>query len=283
MMHVPHSFAAQATGRPFGLTASSTPATIAAMQHHAIEIRTEDGHCPAHVFRPATEAPWPAVLLYMDGIGMRPALHTLGRRLADGGYYVLMPDMFYRAGAYTAPDPKALFADEAIRKAHFAKFFAPDFLARAMRDTRAFLEFLDEQPDVNARHIGITGYCMGGRLAVAAAGTFGDRVAAAAAFHPGNVVTDAPDSPHLLAPKIRARIYVAAATDDPSFPEAHKQRLEQALRDAGVDHVVETYPARHGWVLEDTPVHDEACTERHWHALLDLFGTTIAAGSVSRG
>src|SRR6266545_1676151 len=137
------------------------------MSHQTIEIRTDDGTCPAHVFRPATTGgPWPAVLFYMDGIGMRPALHALAERLASGGYYVLLPDLFYRAGAYTAPEPKQLFGDEAVRKAHFAKFFAPDFVDRAMRDTRAFLAHLDAEPDARARVIGITGYCMGGRLSL---------------------------------------------------------------------------------------------------------------------
>ncbi|HEU0031474.1 MAG TPA: dienelactone hydrolase family protein [Kofleriaceae bacterium] len=248
------------------------------MSHETTEIVTDDGTCPAHVFRPAGTGPWPAVLLYMDGIGMRPALHAIAERLASGGYYVLMPDMFYRGGPYVAPDPKQLFADEAMRKAHFAKFFAPDFIDRAMRDTRAFLAFLDAQPDARADRIAVAGYCMGGRLAIVAAGTFGDRIAAAAAFHPGNVVTDAPDSAHLLAPGIRARVYVAGATDDATFTDDHKQRLADALTAAGVDHVIETYPARHGFVPADTPVHDPACADRHWRALFDLLGQTIARG-----
>lgn len=250
------------------------------MAREAIEIRTEDGTCRAHVFRPGGTGhgtgPWPAVLFYMDGIGMRPALHALGERLAAGGYYVLMPDMFYRAGAYTAPDPKQLFSDEAMRNAHFAKFAAPDFLARAMRDTRAFLAHFDTQPDARAQRIGVVGYCMGGRLGLGAAGTFGERIAAVAAFHPGQLVTDAADSPHLLAANMRARIYIAAATEDASFTVEHQQRLDEALTAGGVDHVIETYPARHGWVPSDTPVHDEACTERHWRALFELFGKTLA-------
>ena len=246
------------------------------MAHETIEIKTEDGTCPAHVFRPDVTGPWPAVLLYMDGIGMRPALYPLGERLAKGGYYVLMPDMFYRAGAYTAPEPAKLFSDEAIRKAHFAKFTVPDFMARAMRDTRAFLAHFDDEPAVRAERIGIVGYCMGGRLGLGAAGTFGDRIAAVAAIHPGHLAIEtAPDSPHLLASAMRAKIYVAAASDDASFPDEQKQRLADALTAAGVDHTIETYPAKHGWVPTDTPVHDEACTERHWRAVFELFGKTL--------
>jgi carboxymethylenebutenolidase len=243
------------------------------MSHTTIELRTDDGLCPAHVFRPEGAGPWPAVLFYMDGIGMRPALHALGERLAGAGYYVLMPDMFYRVGPYTAPDPKALFSDEAVRNAHFAKFRSETFMADAMRDTRAFLAYLDAQPDARATKILTTGYCMGGRLSLMAAGTFGDRIAAAAAFHPGGLVTDTPDSPHLLAQQIRAKVYVAGAMEDQTFPEEHKQRLVAALAAAGVDHVVETYPARHGWVPSDTPVHDPAQAERHWSSLLSLFAS----------
>jgi len=120
--------------------------------------------------------------------------------------------------------------------------------------------------------IGITGYCMGGLMSLTAAGTYPDRVAAAASYHGGRLATDAPDSPHRLAPKMKARIYVAGAIEDQSFPDDMKARLEQALTDAGVDHKIETYPAKHGWVLRDTPVYDAAAAERHWNTLLALFG-----------
>lgn len=246
------------------------------MTHQTIEIRTDDGACPAHVIRPEGAGPWPAVLMYMDGIGMRQALVDIAERLASGGYYVLLPDLYYRVGAYVAPEPAKLFGDEATRKAHFAKFFAPDFMARAIRDTRSFLAHLDATPEARAERIGITGYCMGGRLSLMAAGTFGERVAAAAAFHPANLANDAPDSPHLLAPQMRARIYVAGAIEDASFPDEQKQRLDEALTQAKVEHVIETYPARHGWVPSDTPVHDPACAERHWRALFDLFGKALS-------
>jgi carboxymethylenebutenolidase len=119
--------------------------------------------------------------------------------------------------------------------------------------------------------VGTTGYCLGGGLSLAAAGNFPDRVAAAASFHGGRLATDAPDSPHLLAPKMKAKVYVAGATDDPSFPEDMKSRLIDALARAGVDHTVETWPARHGWVPSDTPVHDPAQAERHFRTLFDLF------------
>ena len=130
--------------------------------------------------------------------------------------------------------------------------------ANVMRDTGAFLEYLGALADARAAKIGTTGYCMGGRFSLTAAGTFPDRIAAAASFHGGNLATDAPDSPHLLAPKMRGvKLYFAAAVEDPSFPDDMKQRLEEALTAAGVDHRIETYAGmRHGWVPSDTPVHN---------------------------
>jgi carboxymethylenebutenolidase len=118
---------------------------------------------------------------------------------------------------------------------------------------------------------------MGGRLSMAAAGTFPDRITAAASYHASGLATDDPNSPHRLAPKIQARVYVAGAIEDAGFDDAQKERFDRALTEAGVDHVVETYPARHGWVPADMPVHDEAQTERHWRTLFKLFNETLTA------
>ncbi|HEX6839159.1 MAG TPA: dienelactone hydrolase family protein [Polyangia bacterium] len=243
-----------------------------------IEIRTDDGVCPAHVLHPDGAGPWPGVLVYMDGIGMRPAIVAIGERLAAGGYYVLLPDLFYRAGAYVPPDPKKVFTDEATR-AEWRKLMATaGGAANIMRDTAAYLAHFAGNPSVRQPRIGATGYCMGGRMALEAAGQYPDRFAGVAAFHPGGLATDAPDSPHLLAPKMKARVYVAGAEDDSSFPVEQKQRLEAALTAAGVAHRIETYPARHGWVPSDMPVHDAAQAERHWKALFDLFAATLPRG-----
>lgn len=236
-----------------------------------IDLRTDDGVCPAHVLHPDGDGPWPGVLMYMDGIGLRPALVAMGERLAAGGYYVLLPDLFWRAGGYVAPDPKTLFTDEAARAAWRKVMSTAGAVANVMRDTAAFLAHFAAQPRVRQPRIGATGYCMGGRMALAAAGEYPDRFAAVAAFHPGGLATDAPDSPHLLAPKMKARIYVAGAADDATFPDEQKRRLDEALTAAGVEHRIETYPARHGWVPSDTPVHDPAQAERHWKALFDFF------------
>ena len=144
-----------------------------------------------------------------------------------------------------------------------------------MSDVPAFLEYLESRPDVLTGAVGVTGYCLGGRLSLTAAGTFPNRIAAAASYHAGHLATDAPDSPHRLAPAMNARVYVAGAIEDPGFDDAQKQRLEDALTAANVDHQIETYNARHGWVPSDTPVHDEAATEKHWQTLFALLEQTL--------
>jgi carboxymethylenebutenolidase len=240
-----------------------------------IEIKTKDGTCPSYVYRPAAGGPWPAVLVFMDGIGIRPAMLEIGERLATYGYYVLLPDLFYRSGPYEPMDPHTVFSDPEKRKVLMEKFFAPASPANVMSDTRAFLDYLASEPEVKPGGIGTTGYCLGGLMSLTAAGTYPDRVVAAASYHGGRLASDAPDSPHLLAPKMKARVYVAGAIEDQSFPDEMKQRLEKALTDAGVDHRIETYPARHGWVLRDTPVYDAAAAERHWQSLTSLFDSTL--------
>ena len=237
-----------------------------------VEITTAEGVCPSYVFRPASgNGPWPAVLVYMDGLGIRPAMLDLGVRLAKSGYFVLLPDLYYRSGPYEAMDARTVFSDPEQRKRLVEKFSSHISQAKVMSDTRAFIDYLASEPDVKAGGIGVTGYCMGGRMALTAAGTYPDRIVAAASFHGSQLASDAADSPHLLAPQMKARLYVAGALDDASFPDAMKQRLEAALTEAGVAHVVETYPAKHGWVFSDTPVYDAAASERHWRELLALF------------
>jgi carboxymethylenebutenolidase len=213
--------------------------------------------------------------MFMDGVGIRPAMLEVGEQLAGHGYFVLLPDMFYRAGPYEPMDARTVFTDPEKRKVLREKLAVHVTPANMMSDTRAFLDYLAAQPDVKKGGIGTVGYCMGGGLAFRAAGTYPASIVASASYHPAGLATDAPDSPHLLAPKIRARVYVAKATEDPSFPDEMKSRLETALTEAHVDHKIETYPARHGWVLRDTPVYDAAATERHWETMLGLFGEKL--------
>jgi carboxymethylenebutenolidase len=241
-----------------------------------IAITTKDGVCPSYVFRPSGNGVWPAVLVFMDGLGIRPAMLQIGERLATHGYFVLVPDLFYRSGPYEPMDPRKIFTDPEQRKILMEKFMGPASAANIMSDTGAFLDYLAAQPDVKPGGIGTTGYCMGGLMSLTAAGTYPNRIVATASYHGGRLATDAPDSPHLLAPKIKSRVYIAGAIEDQSFTDEMKARLEDALTKAGVDHTIETYPAKHGWVFPDVPVYDAAAAERHWQTMLALFAAKLS-------
>jgi carboxymethylenebutenolidase len=243
------------------------------MARTLVDIATDDGVCPSSMFIPSTPVPAPAVIMYMDGIGIRPALFEMGERLAHDGYFVLLPDLFYRGGPYTAPSPITLFSDLELRAKWSGSHASTATQSNVMRDTAAFLTFLAGRSEVRGTKVGTTGYCMGGGLALAAAAFYPDRIVAAAAFHAGRLATDDPTSPHLLVPKLTARVYVAAANNDPAD---QTERFARALAESGVAHEVLTYPAKHGWVPSDTPMHDPEQAERHWKALRDLFGATLA-------
>ena len=240
-----------------------------------IEISTRDGICPSYVYRPAAGGPWPAVLVYMDGLGIRPAMLEVGERLAAYGYYVLLPDLYYRSGPYEPMDPKIVFCSPEARKVLREKFLAHATQADIMSDTAGFLTHLSIQSDIKAGGIGTTGYCMGGLMSLTAAGTYPDRIVATASYHGGRLATNAPDSPHLLAPKMLSKVYIGGAIEDPGFPDDMKDRLERALTEAGVDHKIETYQAKHGWVLRDTPVYDADASNRHWQTLTALLDAAL--------
>lgn len=245
------------------------------MSREKIEIRTKDGICPATVFRPDDNKPYPAVIFFMDGLGIRPAILDMAERLAMYGYVVLMPDMFYRYGKYEPLVPKDVFATGDVMKA-IGHLFSTIDNKRAGEDTAAFLAYLDTRKDILGRKVGTTGYCMGGGLSLTAAGTYPERIAAAASFHGGNIASDSPMSPHLLAPKMKGFIYVAGADKDKSYPPEMAARMEQALTDAKVAHKCEIYPdALHGWTMTDFPIYKKDAAERHWQELTALYARTL--------
>jgi len=244
------------------------------MPHGQISISTQDGTCNATVFTPEGAGPWPAVIFYMDAFGIRPAMRDMAAHIAAAGYLVLLPDMFYRFGAYGPLVPKEVLAGDF--RATIGPMMGSTNNLKAAEDTAAFLAYLDTRADVAGPKIGTVGFCMGGGMALAAAGIHPDRIAAAASFHGGNLATDEPTSPHLLAPKIKAELYVAGADKDQSYPPEMAARFEQALQEAGVKHVCELYEGKlHGWMKPDMPVFDAAAAERGWHALFALYGRTL--------
>ncbi len=245
------------------------------MSRTSVEIQTPDGVCPASVFRPAGRGPWPGVIVYMDGPGIRPVLLDMGERIASGGYLVLVPDLFYRAGPYAPVDVKTLFADPEKRAAH-GRLFTSTNNTKATADTRAFIDYLDGCDDLYGRAIGVAGYCMGGGMVLTVAATYPDRIAAAATFHGGRLATDAQDSPHKLVAHIKARVLVAGADNDQGFPPEQAETLRSALTSAHVDHRLEIWEgASHGWTMKDMPVYNETAAERHWNEMLALFDQTL--------
>ena len=244
-----------------------------------VSIPTPEGDSRAFVFTPnAGDGPWPAAILYMDAPAIRPAMFEMGERLADAGFYVLLPDVFWRAGPYPPLDIVKARNGDPEMGALFAKLRASTDVEKQMADTKAYLDWLTTQPQAKPGKVGVTGYCMGGGIALRAAGTFPDRIAAAASFHGGNLATDAEDSPHKLAPKITAKLLIAGADEDRSFDELQCERLDAALKEAGVEADVSIWKgARHGWVPTDMPVYNKDAAERHWTELVGLFDETLKA------
>jgi carboxymethylenebutenolidase len=245
------------------------------MMQHTVEIETGDGTCPAALSIPEDEGPWPAVIMFPDAGGMRHTMREMGERLSGLGYIVLVPDFYYRNGPYGPFDMPTAFQNTESRDRimAMARSYTADM---AVRDALAFVDYLDSLPEKNPGGIGTTGYCMGGRLSLIAAGVLGGRISAAASFHGGNLAKeDDPDSPHHKAGAIEATVYVAGAVEDQSFTDEQKDRLERALTEAGVAHTIETYPAHHGFAVPDNATYDEAASERHWHAMENLFGSVL--------
>jgi len=246
------------------------------MPRAEVTIKTRDGDCPASVFTPATgKGPWPAVIFYMDGLGIRPVMHEMGQRLADGGYLVLQPDLYYRFGKYPPKVPSEILGNQASM-GELMKWVNSLDRDRKVSDSGAFIEYLSSRPNVKGKRFGATGYCMGGNASITAAGAFPDKFAAVASFHGGNLGAEKPDSPHQFVKGITGRVYIAGAIEDASFPDDQKIRLEKALTDGGVNHVVETYAgARHGFAVPDLPVFNKDAADRHWASLFKLFQETL--------
>jgi carboxymethylenebutenolidase len=241
-----------------------------------VQIRTPDGVCDAYFVHPAKGVA-PGVLVWPDIFGLRPAFRQMGRRLAESGYAVLVVNPFYRVKhAPTAPEHPD-FNDPPTRDAMLALMNAltPQ---TATTDATAFVAWLDAQAAVDKkRKIGTTGYCMGGPLTMRTAAAVPDRIGAGASFHGGGLVTDKPDSPYLLIPKMKARYLVCiAANDDEKQPEA-KVALRDAFAKAKLPAEIEVYAGTlHGWCPPDSQVYNPEAAEKAWARLLVLFKSALA-------
>ncbi len=249
-----------------------------------VTIKTPDGSCDAAFFHPAGGA-HPGVVMWTDVFGLRPTYREFGRRLAAEGYAVLVPNPFYRtAKAPLFDDPSKFDFSNADNRARLQSLTAPAMAPGAVeKDATAYIEWLDAQSAVNKRlKIGTQGYCMGGPLVLRTAAAVPGRVGAGASFHGGGLVTDMPDSPHLLAPKIKARLYIAiAASDDAKQPDA-KDKLKEAFAAAKVTAEVVVYAeTQHGWCVPDMPmqmgkpIYDKAEAETAWSHLLTTYKAAL--------
>ena len=246
------------------------------MSGERVDLTTADGVMDCCTFEPAAGGPSPAVIVYMDAFGIRPDLASMAQRLADARYFVIVPNLYYRSGAFAPFDPKKVFGGDEAERLRFRGMIDSIDNTKIMRDTETLLAYLAGHSGVRQPKIGVVGYCMGGGYALSALGRFADRVVAAASFHGGSLATDKVDSPHLLANQMHGKLYVGVAGIDPGFSTEQQERLEAALRDAQVDYTIETYEgAKHGFAVTGHLVYDRAASERHWTRLLELFQNTL--------
>ena len=247
--------------------AAMLPAIAAAVDvsESDVEITTPDGTCDAHFVHPAT--PTAAVLVWPDIYGLRPAFRAMGKRLAEAGYAVLTINPFYRSikGAPATREDAFSFARTLSATTHIS-------------DAKAFVAWLDAQKAVDKRRkIGTTGYCMGGSMVVRTAGSLPKRIGAGCSFHGGGLTTTNEDSPHLLIPKMKARMLVAIADNDDQKDPTSKDILRKSFDDAKVPAEIEVYKgANHGWMPPDSQNYNAAAAERGWERKLALFEKALA-------
>jgi carboxymethylenebutenolidase len=270
-----------------GLAASTGAMSAAAANviETDVSIPTPDGNCDGVFFHLANGS-HPGVLVWTDVFGLRPVYRDLGRRLASVGYSVLVPNPFYRTGkAPLFTDVSSFNFQSEADRAKLPPLTEPLSAPGAVEsDAKAYIAFLDAQPQVNkSKKIGSQGYCAGGPHMLRTAAAVPERVGAGASFHGGGLVTDKPDSPHLLAPSIKARLYIAVAgNDDQKQPDA-KDKLREAFAAAKVPAEIEVYPRdQHGWCIADmpmqadgTPIYNKPDAERAWIKLLGLYHSAL--------
>jgi carboxymethylenebutenolidase len=272
------------TRRAFGLGAAATVVLTSAAAGAQSKVVEKDVNVPmasgvadSALFYPEGKGPWPAVLVWTDILGLRPVFREMGRRLAAAGYVVLVPNPFYRNAKAPVVDGSFDFSKPEDR-AKVMPLAAALTADANISDAKAYLTFLDAQPQTDKKKkMGVQGYCMGGPLTYRTAATVPNRVGAAATFHGGGLVTDKPDSPHLMIPKMKAEVYSAVADNDDQRDPAAKDKLKEAFAAAKVPAKVEVYPGcAHGWTVKGSQVYNEPGAEKAWAELLGLYKRRLA-------
>jgi carboxymethylenebutenolidase len=270
--------------RTFSLGAAATAVLTSAAAHAQSQVIEKDVEVPmasgvsdSALFYPAGKGPWPAVLIWTDILGLRPVFRDMGRRLAAQGYVVLVPNPFYRN--HKAPVVDGTFdfnkPEDRAKVMPMAAALTQD---AAFSDAKDYVAFIDKQAQTDKKHkVGVQGYCMGGPLTFRTAAIVPDRIGAAATFHGGGLVTDKPDSPHLLIPKMKATVYCAVADNDDKSQPTAKDTLKTSFAAAKVPARVEVYTGdNHGWCVKGSQPYDEAGAERAWAELTALYQKALA-------
>jgi len=244
------------------------------MIERQIDVPTSAGQMSTFACHPERGGPHPVVLFLMDAPGIREELRDMARRLATAGYYVMLPNLYYRSGV---EELGAFIGEDAAPvREKMMGLMATLTIPMVMEDAGALIAFADKDPAASKGPIGAMGYCMSGQYAISAAARYPDRVAAAASIYGVRLITDAPDSPHRTAARAKGEIYVAWAEADHYAPIAELEPLRKALEDSGVKAEVELYRGvDHGFAFPQRPAYDKPAAERHWERLLALFGRTL--------
>jgi carboxymethylenebutenolidase len=269
-----------------GLVAAAGPAAAQGLPvvEKNVEVKTPDGTCDAVFIHPTTGT-HPGVLIWADAFGLRPALRAMGKRLAAEGYSVLVPNPFYRTAKAPVLDTATFSFTNPTDRAKLQPLMGPvNAAGNPEKDAAAYVQFLDTQREVNvSKKIGTQGYCMGGPLVMRTAAALPGRIGAGASFHGGGLVTATPASPHLLVPKMQARMYIGVAINDDERAPTDKDTLRAAFAAAKVSAEVEVYAkAQHGWCMSDMPaqagmpIYSQVDAERAWGKLLALYETALA-------
>jgi carboxymethylenebutenolidase len=245
------------------------------MIEQTVEVATKDGATTTFIAHPERGGPFPIILFFMDAPAIREELRDMARRIAAVGYYVMLPNLYYRRGVMEMKDLPPL--PEAEARARMFDFMGSLSIPLVMDDADCLLDFADRDPAASPGAAGAIGYCMSGQYAINVAARHPERIKCAASLYGVQLVTDAPDSPHLAAQKADAELYFACAEHDTWAPLEMVQALDASLKTARVRAEVELYPAvHHGFAFPQRPVYDKPAAERHWERLFALFARNLS-------
>ncbi|HEY8616873.1 dienelactone hydrolase family protein [Phenylobacterium sp.] len=244
------------------------------MIEQTLDLPTRDGAATTFIVHPEREGPYPVVLFFMDAPAIREELRDMARRIAAVGYYVMLPNLYYRRGVLELADLPPL--PEAEARARMFDLMGSLTIAGVMEDADALMDFADRDAAASPGRMATLGYCMSGQYAVNYAAR-NPRVAAAASIYGVRLVTDQDDSPHLAAQRSKAEFYFACAETDAYAPPEMVEALDAALKDSDTRAEVELYPGtHHGFAFPQRAVYDKAAAERHWERLFSLWRRTLS-------